>query len=333
MDSLDIVHKFVLCGIIFSKDDLDLLLKGVDSVKIAQLSYILKIAETKSMSKAANLLYVSKQNMATALKSLEDELGVTIFRRTSKGMTLTTDGEKVLRYAEGILAIYEKMQSIRIGDSLALSFHTYIDKYCFPELIDDYKREYPNVKLTVTAETDLENIIQEICLDTLDVAVVNICDANVQTKIVEMERRHGLNIDILMEDNALLLSHKKSAINKYSDLADHPIPIVSLKNEEIVACQLLADKFKCDILPVSNTDIYRSLIESGLAVGFTSHLLIQMDPDRYSSDISVVENDVFLENPKITTLIITADDRKFNEECACLINQIKVVMKKLTENL
>ena len=302
-------------------------------MKIAQLSYILKIAETKSMSKAANLLYVSKQNMATALKSLEDELGVMIFRRTSKGMTVTADGEKVLRYAKDILALYEKMQSIRTGESLALSFHTYIDKYYLPELIDDYKTDCPNTKLTITAETDLQNIIQEICMDTLDVAVTNICDENSQEKIVEMERKHCLHIDVLMEDRALLLSHKESGINKYSDLAKKPLPIVTLKNEESIACQLLADRFKCDILPVSNTDTYRSLIESGLAIGFTSHLLIQMDPERYSNDISVVENDVFLANPKITTLIITANDRKLNEECTRLIDHIKLVTKKLTSNL
>ena len=47
-----------------------------------QLKYILTIAETKSLNKAAEQLYVSQPSLTNALKELEKEVGITIFFRT-----------------------------------------------------------------------------------------------------------------------------------------------------------------------------------------------------------------------------------------------------------
>ena len=54
-----------------------------------QLKYILTIAETKSLNKAAEQLYVSQPSLTNALKELEKEVGITIFFRTGRGVTLT----------------------------------------------------------------------------------------------------------------------------------------------------------------------------------------------------------------------------------------------------
>ena len=64
-----------------------------------QLKYILTIAETKSLNKAAEQLYVSQPSLTNALKELEKEVGITIFFRTGRGVTLTNDGVEFLAYA------------------------------------------------------------------------------------------------------------------------------------------------------------------------------------------------------------------------------------------
>ena len=61
-----------------------------------QLKYILTIAETKSLNKAAEQLYVSQPSLTNALKELEKEVGITIFFRTGRGVTLTNDGVEFL---------------------------------------------------------------------------------------------------------------------------------------------------------------------------------------------------------------------------------------------
>ena len=80
-------------------------------MKIDQLYYCLKTAETQSLTKAAELLYTSKQNIGEMITSLENELGVKIFNRSSKGMFLTADGEKVIEYAGEMIEIFEKLRS------------------------------------------------------------------------------------------------------------------------------------------------------------------------------------------------------------------------------
>ena len=67
-----------------------------------QLRYILTIAETKSMNKAAELLYVSQPSLTNAVKELEKEIGITIFFRSGRGVTLTDDGAEFLLYAKEI---------------------------------------------------------------------------------------------------------------------------------------------------------------------------------------------------------------------------------------
>ena len=59
---------------------------------LIQLKYILTIAETKSLNKAAEQLYVSQPSLTNALKELEKEIGITIFFRSGRGVTLTNDG-------------------------------------------------------------------------------------------------------------------------------------------------------------------------------------------------------------------------------------------------
>lgn len=70
---------------------------------LIQLKYILTIAETKSLNKAAEQLYVSQPSLTNALKELEKEIGITIFFRSGRGVTLTNDGVEFLTYARGFI--------------------------------------------------------------------------------------------------------------------------------------------------------------------------------------------------------------------------------------
>ena len=56
---------------------------------LMQLRYIITISETGSLNKAADLLYVSQPSLTSSVKELEKELGITIFNRSGRGVTLT----------------------------------------------------------------------------------------------------------------------------------------------------------------------------------------------------------------------------------------------------
>lgn len=70
---------------------------------LQQLRYLIAIAEYGSINAAAQNLYASQSNLSTAIKELEQELHITIFRRSNRGVTLTNDGTELLGYARQVI--------------------------------------------------------------------------------------------------------------------------------------------------------------------------------------------------------------------------------------
>lgn len=70
---------------------------------LQQLRYILAVAEYGSINAAATRLYSSQSNLSTAIKDLESELGISIFRRSNRGVTLTNEGTELLGYARQVI--------------------------------------------------------------------------------------------------------------------------------------------------------------------------------------------------------------------------------------
>ena len=70
---------------------------------LQQLLYSVKIAETKSMNKAAAELFISQPALSSAIHDLEEELNIEIFIRNQRGIIVTSEGENFLRYARQIV--------------------------------------------------------------------------------------------------------------------------------------------------------------------------------------------------------------------------------------
>ncbi|WP_027626531.1 LysR family transcriptional regulator [Clostridium lundense] len=81
-------------------------------MKFRQLEYALAVSRTLSFSKAAKELYVSQPNISFAINSLEDELGIQIFKRTNHGITITPEGLSFLEHANNIMSEFEKIGAI-----------------------------------------------------------------------------------------------------------------------------------------------------------------------------------------------------------------------------
>ena len=81
-------------------------------MNLVHLKYAVEVAETGSINKASEKLYVSQPNLSRAIKELEASLGVTIFDRSAKGMVLTPDGEVFVRYARSILRQVDAIEEV-----------------------------------------------------------------------------------------------------------------------------------------------------------------------------------------------------------------------------
>lgn len=78
---------------------------------LAQLRYTIAIAKAGSMNEAAKSLYISQPSLSTAIRELEAETGVEIFRRTNRGIAVTPAGEEFLGYARQVVEQYELMEA------------------------------------------------------------------------------------------------------------------------------------------------------------------------------------------------------------------------------
>ena len=74
---------------------------------LQQIFYVITISDCGSMNKAAETLYISQPTLTSAVKELESELGITIFKRTGRGTYLTAEGEEFLIYARQMYQQYE----------------------------------------------------------------------------------------------------------------------------------------------------------------------------------------------------------------------------------
>lgn len=79
---------------------------------ILQLKYAVEVEKTGSISKAAENLYMNQPNLSKAIRDLEDDLGIAIFDRTTKGVVPTEKGREFLGYARSILTQIAEMEAL-----------------------------------------------------------------------------------------------------------------------------------------------------------------------------------------------------------------------------
>lgn len=78
---------------------------------LTQLRYAITVAGASSMNEAARTLFISQPSLSSAIKELEEEIGVELFHRTNRGILITPEGEEFLGYAKQVVAQYELVEA------------------------------------------------------------------------------------------------------------------------------------------------------------------------------------------------------------------------------
>ncbi len=81
-------------------------------MNLLHLKYAVEVEKTHSINKAAENLFMGQPNLSRAIKELEESLGITIFKRTSKGISPTPQGEEFLQYAKKILVQVDEVEAM-----------------------------------------------------------------------------------------------------------------------------------------------------------------------------------------------------------------------------
>ena len=70
---------------------------------LQQLKYVITVANTGTITEAANRLFISQPSLTNAIHELEKEMNITIFNRTNKGISISKEGEDFMGYARQVL--------------------------------------------------------------------------------------------------------------------------------------------------------------------------------------------------------------------------------------
>lgn len=167
-----------------------------------------KVATEGSFSKAAEDLYVSQPAVTKQINSLEDELGIKLFERSSKGIVLTAAGKLFLEHAGVILSQIKILKndmsllSEQVSGELTIGASTTIAQYVLPPVLAQFRQANPSLKLTLLNENSrrIEELLQT---------------HNINLGIIEgLPDNNALQYTLFIKDELVLITHKTSVYHR-----------------------------------------------------------------------------------------------------------------------
>ena len=148
---------------------------------IQQIKYVIGIADSGSFNKASEKLFVSQPSLTSTIHDLEDELGIIIFNRTGRGISLTNDGIEFLASArqlyhnyEDIIEKYGETGNIKKKFGISTQHYSFAVK-SFVEMVKDFNtNEYE----FAIRETKTKELIEDVATLKSEIGILYISDFN-----------------------------------------------------------------------------------------------------------------------------------------------------------
>jgi len=262
---------------------------------LRQLQYFVAACEAQTVSGAAQSLSISQSAVTEAVQDLEGDLGVQLFERHRRGLTITHKGHQFYRHATRILAdvsdarrsfIAEDDQPAEPG-SLHLGVTSLVAGYVLSDLLARYRRAYPAV--SVSAIEDNGDYLEHLLIGgELDVAVMVISN---------LRDRVALQAEIFETSPYRLwlpLGHKLAGadIINVSDIVPEPLIMLTVdETEENTGKLLSAFSARPNVaFRTRSVEAVRSLVATGAGIALLPDLVYRpwsLEGDRIESrDIS-----------------------------------------------
>ena len=148
---------------------------------IQQLNYVITISEKGSLNKAAEVLYVTQPSLTSAVRELEKELGITLFNRGGKGVTLTNDGAEFIQYARQVVTQYERLlEKYGKGGNLRKKFGISCQHYSFAvkSFVEMVKQFDTDEYEFAIRESKTRDVIEDVTTGKSEVGILYLSDFN-----------------------------------------------------------------------------------------------------------------------------------------------------------
>lgn len=183
---------------------------------LIQVHYLIVIAETNSLNKAAEQLYVSQPSLTSAIKELEKELGVTLLYRSGRGVTLTNDGVEFLLYAKQLYSQYEAvLEKYGMGGAHKKKFGVSTQHYSFAvKAFVDMAKEFDMSRYEFAVrETRTAEVIRDVSTMKSEIGILYLCDFN-RKSMEKLLKSASLEFHHLIECQAYVYIWKKHPLAK-----------------------------------------------------------------------------------------------------------------------
>jgi DNA-binding transcriptional LysR family regulator len=261
---------------------------------LRQLQYFIAVAEEGSVSRAAQSLSISQSAVTDAVKELETDLGVSLFERHRRGLTITHKGHQFYRHATRILGdVQDARRSFAAAEPAAAPSHlslgvtSLVAGYVLSDLLARFRRAYPGV--AVSAIEDNGDYLEHLLIGgELDVAVMVISN---------LRDRTALQAEIFETSPYRLwlpLGHRLAAADsiELGDIAAEPLIMLTVdETEENTGKLLSALGTRLNVaFRTRSVEAVRSLVATGAGIALLPDLVYRpwsLEGDRIESrDIS-----------------------------------------------
>jgi Transcriptional regulator len=228
------------------------------------------VAYEKSISKAALKMGYVQSNVTLRIKALEKELETDLLIRHNKGVSLTDNGEKLLKYAEQIIQLVDKAQSefkvnscnnyLRIGATQTIAASI------APKWVSRYSEKYPDAILSLKTDNQ-RNLVEQIVKGELDGAFTN----------VKPEHSGISEAFTFVEDLAIISSVE---IKATEELLEKPIIInsnIDCPYRSILENWVNKNKGVSRIIEVDSLEAIIKFVKEGMGISLLPKNLIRED--------------------------------------------------------
>lgn len=243
-------------------------------MELQQLRYAVAIAEEQSFTRAAQRCFVVQSALSRQIKSLESELGVRLFARTSRKVEVTPAGEAFVKQARLCLQAAERAKASaaaahgQIRGSLTIGVIPTVTAVDIAAVLGAFRRSYPEVGVHVrTGGSD--EFLRRIAAGQLDVGVLGLAEGvtprGVQTRELSQERL----VAVLSEGHRLAGRRRL----RLKDLADEPFVDFPEGSSGREQSDLAFDRARLRrevSLEVNTADLLTGLVRQGLGVALVA---------------------------------------------------------------
>lgn len=197
-------------------------------MNLLHMKYAVEVAKAGSLKKASENLYVALPNISRSIKELEADLGITIFGRSAKGVTLTPEGEEFISYAKGILKQIEHVESLyKDGSPKKQKFSISVPRACYiSEAFSDFSNTLTKDAAEIFyKETNSQRTINNILNHDYKLGIIRYAE-NYDKQFKAMLEEKSLAFEMLAEFSYRLIMSKDNPLAQketitFDDLKDY----------------------------------------------------------------------------------------------------------------